>query len=466
MSMSFPGHIFKSYDIRGLVEGELSEELAYSIGRSFVVLLRNKGVELEGKKLVVGYDMRPTSQPFHKKVVQGINDEGVDVVNVGFVTTPLFGFACTYYDEYAGGIMVTASHNPAEYNGFKMTIGDGLPIGKGSGMEELRDIVEASEFTNVPTGHPPTGKTKGTEEVRDILEDYYNRLFELVPRDSIKPLKIVIDSANGMGNATFPKLLEKLPIDVEFMYLEPDGTFPNHEANPLKVETLRDLQKRVVEVGADFGFALDGDADRIGLVDEKGDVVEASYVGALVGLEILESNPNATMLYDLRSSTTVPELWEKYGAKTAKSKVGHANIKVQMRNENAIYASELSLHLYYASMHYLESTDLSLLYILQLLGRERKPLSEIIEPLKTYHHSGEINFEVEEKDEMMERIHETYKEHVIEDLDLDGIWMSFDWGWFNVRKSNTEPVLRLNLEARDEETMKQKVEEISAIITS
>jgi len=455
--MSFPAHIFKSYDIRGLADTELSEDLAYTLGRAYIHLLRKKNVDLEGKSIVVGYDMRPTSGPFHKALINGLTDEGFDVVNIGLATTPLFGFGCTYYDDHAAGIMVTASHNPAEYNGFKMTIGDGMPVGKGSGMEELRDMVERGEFGEV--------QAKGTETQKNIRDDYYARLFELVPKESIKPLKIVVDCANGMGSATFPQLLEQLPVEVEFMYLEPDGTFPNHEANPLKIETLQDLQKRVVEVGADFGFALDGDADRIGLVDEKGNVVEASYVGALVGLEILETNKQATMLYDLRSSQTVPDVWDDHGATTHKSKVGHANIKVQMRDTGATFASELSLHLYYESMHYLESTDLSLLYVMQLLSKEQKPLTEIIEPLKTYHHSGEHNFEIENKDEVMQRIHDTYKADAIEDLELDGIWMKFDWGWFSVRKSGTEPLLRLNLEARDAEIMQAKLAELTASIT-
>ena len=248
------------------------------------------------------------------------------------------------------------------------------------------------------------------------------------------------------------------------MYLEPDGTFPNHEANPLKTETLVDLQARVREVGADFGFALDGDCDRIGVVDNEGNVVEASYIGALIGLEVLQLNPGAKMLYDLRSSLTVPELWQASGAHVDKTMVGHANIKRQMREVDAVFASELSLHLYYRDMNYLESTDLSFLDFLRLVSHESRTVAEIIAPMKTYAHSGEYNFEVEDKDGKIAEIKEKYASASVEVSELDGLWMSFDWGWFNVRKSNTDPVLRLNLEAKTEESMKEKLEELSAEI--
>lgn len=454
--MAFPEHIFKSYDIRGLVEGELSNELAYRIGRAFVVFLEQKGTELSGKKLVVGYDMRPSSLGFCNELIRGMNDQGANVVNVGFVSTPMFNFACVNFDEHAGGIMVTASHNPAEYNGFKITLGNGLPVGKGSGMKELRDLVRDAEFVDAPA--------KGMVEEKNILDAYLARVFELVPKESVRPLKVVIDAGNGMAQASYPTLVAQLPIEVEYLFLEPDGTFPNHEANPLKIETLETLQKKVIEVGADFGFALDADCDRIGLVDEKGRVVEASFVVAMFGLEVLQSYPGSTLLYDLRSSKITDDIWKEHGAQTAKTKVGHSNIKAMMREHNARFAGELSLHLYFQDMNYLECSELAFMHILRLLSREQKPLSDIIKPLEVYAHSGEINFEVEDKDGIMKKIHDMYKGDAVEDLDLDGVWMSFDWGWFNVRKSNTEPLLRLNLEAKTKEVMEEKVKEVSGII--
>jgi phosphomannomutase len=297
--MAFPQHIFKAYDIRGLVEGELSIDLAYGIGRAFTVFLKNKGFLRDGRSVVVGQDMRKTSPGFAEAVIRGITDEGASVVDIGQATTPLFNFACAHYPEHAGGIMVTASHNPAEYNGFKMTLDNGLPVGKASGMAEIRDMVEKNVFTDAVT--------KGSVSTKSVLEDYYTRVFSLVSPKTVRPLKLVLDSGNGMGKVTFVELLKRLPVTVEYLFLEPDGTFPNHEANPLKTSTLRDLQAKVRETGADFGFALDGDADRIGLVDEHGDIVDASFVGALVGLEVLKVHPGAMMFFDLRSSMITPE---------------------------------------------------------------------------------------------------------------------------------------------------------------
>ncbi|MFH1286426.1 MAG: phosphomannomutase/phosphoglucomutase [Candidatus Magasanikbacteria bacterium] len=454
--MDFPKHIFKAYDIRGLVDGELSEELAYNIGRAYVRFLRTKGADLS-KYIVVGRDMRETSGPFSREVIRAITDEGVNVVDIGMATTPLFNFASAHYHDHVAGIMVTASHNPASYNGFKMTLGDGMPVGQGSGIEQVRDFVEAADFTD--------SESKGEVTKKDVLPDYISRIFELVPKESIKPLKIVIDAGNGMGKVTFTQWLKDLPVDVEYMYLEPDGTFPNHEANPIKTETLIDLQTKVVETGADFGFALDGDADRIGLVDEKGQVVDASFVSALVGLEVLGQHPGAKMLYDLRQSMIVPEVWLAAGAASAeKTVVGHAHIKKQMHETDAMYAGELSLHLYYRDMYYLECTDLSLLNLLHLISREGKTISQLVEPMKKFYHSGEINFEVEEKDKMMQKIEDHFKDGATEISHLDGVWIGFDWGWLNVRKSNTEGVLRLNLEAKTVDEMKKRVEEVSGII--
>lgn len=456
--MSFPKHIFKAYDIRGLADGEISPELAYRVGRAFVAYLRESGRILEKRSIVVGRDMRKTSPLFQFEVMRGITDEGVDVVDIGLATTPLFNFACAHYPEHAGGIMVTASHNPSQYNGFKMTLEDGLPVGKGNGMEKVRDLAEANQF--VPAAR------KGEIRPKEILEDYLKRIFNIVKPDSIKPLKVVIDAGNGMAKVTIPEVLERLNIRAEYLYLEPDGRFPNHEANPLKAETLRDLQKKVVESGADFGFALDGDADRVGLVDEAGSVVDASFVGALVGLEVLRENPGALLLYDLRSSAIVPEVWKNAGGKTAICMVGHANIKKEMKVRGAVFASELSLHLYYKTMYDVESSDLSLLYVLSLLSREGKPLSRLIAPLKKYFHSGEINFNVKNAEKIMTKIADYYKTTALEISRMDGLWMRFSWGWFSLRASNTEPVMRLNLETVKADMKEKKISELSSLVNS
>jgi phosphomannomutase len=451
--MSFPESIFKAYDIRGLVDGQLSEEIAYGIGRAFVAFLRTQNTDFFEKSLVVGRDMRPSGDRFTPAVIRGITDEGVNVVEIGLASTPLFNFACAHYPKHAGGIMVTASHNPAEYNGFKLTMGNGLPVGGKNGMDVIREAVRKNKWT--------AALSRGTVVQKNVLSDYEQKLFELVDPKTLKNFKIVIDAGNGMGQTTFPDWLKKLPLEVEYLYLDPDGTFPNHEANPLKLDTLKKLQERVLETKADFGFALDGDCDRIGLVDETGTVVDASFVGALLGLETLRSHPGGHMLYDLRSSMIVPEVWEKNGATTEMCQVGHANIKKAMRETQAIFASELSQHLYYGDMYNLESSDLSLLYVLQLLSREDEKLSELAAPLKKYFHSGEINFEIEDKIGAMQRLEEKYGSSATEISRLDGLMMKFDWGWFGVRASNTEPVLRLNLETMLAEDLHNKVGEVS-----
>ncbi len=453
--------VFKAYDIRGLVDGELSEKMAYQLGRAFVVFLKESGKNLTAKKLVVGQDMRSSSPAFAKAVSQGLLDEGVDVVDIGLCSTPLFNFACAHYPEQAGGIMVTASHNPAKYNGFKITLENGLPVGENNGLKRLKELVLADNFLPAQFG--------AKIESKNVYPDYEAKIFSLVNPQTIKPMKLVIDAGNGMAKVTIPKILAKLPIEVEYLYLEPDGNFPNHEANPLKTETLRDLQKKVMENKADFGFALDGDADRIGLIDELGEVVPASFVGGLIGLEVLKKHPAGLMLMDLRCSRSVKETWEKLGAKTDLCKVGHANIKKSMKERGAIFASELSLHVYYNDLYDLESPDLSLLYILKILSEQNQKLSELWKPLNYYFHSGEINFEVENKEEILEKLAEKYADAEINKL--DGLLFTYPdlpageagW-WFSIRASNTEPVLRLNLEAKTEEVMKGKVKEVRKII--
>lgn len=457
--MSFPAHIFKAYDIRGLVDGELSPELAYQIGGAFALFLKKHDLVQSGQKVVVGYDMRPTSVPFEAEVVRAITDQGLDVVRIGLSSTPFFNFACAHYPEHAGGIIVTASHNPAEYNGFKMTLSNGLPIGKQTGMSEIRDFAAGDM--------PEPVAEKGKEEKKDIYPDYLAKLKSLVDFSAIKPLKIVVDAGNGMAQVSLPKVLQELPVEVEYLYLEPDGTFPNHEANPLKSETLRDLQAKVKEVGADFGFALDGDADRVGFVDENGEVVDPSFVGALLGREVLKKQPGALGLYDLRTSQIVRDTWEAVGAKTDMCVVGHANIKKMMKDRKAAFASELSLHVYFGEFYDLECTDLALLYFLRLVSETGMSMSELTAPLKNkYAHSGEINFEIQDKEGAMQAIRNSFGSVALKSSDIDGVWYGFDWGFASVRTSNTEPVLRLNLETNSPELTAEKVKEFTGILNT
>ncbi len=454
--MQIKHEIFKAYDIRGLVDGELSDKLAYRLGRAFVVLLKKKGLNLEKKAIVVGRDMRASSLGFQSQVMEGVTDEGVEAVDIGLCSTPLFNFATAEYPEHAGGIMVTASHNPAEYNGFKITFEDGLPLGGQTGMDELRHLISEYSFVNA--------EKKGKTVIRKITDQYLAKIFKIAGRESIKPVKVVVDGGNGMAAAVLPQLVDKLEIDADYLYMEPDGTFPNHEANPLKVETLRDLQAKVLAVKADFGMALDGDADRIGLVDEKGNVVEASFVGALLGLQVLRKKGSGNMYYDLRSSMIVPELWRKNGGNPRMCMVGHALIKKLMKEKPAVFASELSMHFYYGDLYNLESADLTLLFILQMLSREGKTLSQLVEPMKKYFHSGEKNFQVENKEEVIAELKNVFSVSARMVSRLDGLYMKFDWGWFNVRESNTEAVLRLNLEAVSSELMREKLNQIEKLI--
>ncbi len=456
--MVFPDHIFKAYDIRGLVEGELSVDLAYRIGRAFVIFLRGSNQLRAEHKIIVGRDMRPSSVPFEEAVVRGIVDEGVNVVRVGLVTTPLFNFAVTSSSAHAGGIMITASHNPAAYNGFKLTLANGLPIGRLSGMAELKELVQGPMAD-------PTG-VAGTVETSDPLKAYFAKIFSFVNPRGLRPLKVVIDAGNGMAAATFPALVRELPGTYEFLFIEPDGTFPNHEANPLKTETLAALRRRVVETKADFGFALDGDADRIGLVDERGEVVDPSFVAGLIGLEVLRDHPGAKMWYDVRISHAVKEVWEEHGAQTEVCPVGHALVKKLLKEQGGAYAAELSLHQYFHDMNDVESTDLSFLYTLRALTRENRPLSEVVTLFKRYHHSGEVNFEVHAKEAALKRLRERFGAEASATAELDGLSFYFPWGWFNVRSSNTEPLLRLNLETYVADDLESRRAEIIALINS
>mgnify|MGYP000978046841 CR=1 FL=1 len=454
--MKYPAHVFKAYDIRGLSDLEITPEMARDLGRSFVLFLREKMgyVFTSGQKLVVGRDMRKTSPALAEALIEGILESGVGVADIGLCTTPLFNFTCAHYADFMGGIMVTASHNPGDFNGFKLTMKDGLPVGETTGLPEIYFLMERGS-------HIPSDQ-RGELTTFNPREDYYARIFALVDPKEIKPLKVVFDAGNGMAMATFEEFLQKLPVQVEKMYFNPDGNFPNHEANPLKIETLRDLQRKVRETGADFGFATDGDADRIGLVDETGEIVPASFAGEMVGLEILKQKRSGLMLYDPRISHAVRENWEKNGATTDMCKVGHANIKKMMKERKAIFAAELSLHLYYGDMYDLESSDLSFLYFAHMLSTSGKKLSELWKPLQSHFHSGEINFQVEDREAVMGKLREKFSDAKISTL--DGLLFEYPDCWISIRMSNTEPLVRLVAEADTAELLAEKIAEVEGEI--
>jgi len=448
----FPSHIFKAYDIRGIVGSELTEELFYRIGRATVVFTGAKHV-------YVGYDMRNSSVEFKNALIKGLVDQGADVTDIGLISTPMLNIM-TIKDETADlGVMITASHNPAEYNGCKFVNKTTMmPIGLDSGLDQIRDMVEKYDFVDA--------LEKGTVAEKNLKQEYIDFTFSLLDTSTIKPMKVVIDMGNGIEGLFIDGFMDKLPIESQYLFKEPDGSFPNHEPNPIKPENLKDLQSKVLEVGADIGFAFDADADRIGLVDEKGSIISGDKITALLVPEMLKKYPKSSIMYDLRSTMSVAEVTSKNGGRPIESRVGRTLIIQSMRKEDASFGGELSGHFYYKDLFGFESGDLTLLYILKLISQSGKKVSELVAEFSKYFHSGEINFEVEDKDTMINKIYEIYSKDAKETSQLDGIKIAFDDWWFNVRKSNTEPVLRLNLEANTEELMREKIKEISDFISS
>lgn len=449
--MDYNPSIFKAYDIRGLVGKDFDADFCRALGRAFVL-------HTGAKVIVAGRDMRGSSPGYFKALTDGMMAQGADVIDVGMVSTPMFYFSVSDYDLHDAGIMVTASHNPAEYNGFKMVHGDGLPIGKGGGMEEIKALVEKGNF--------PDAK-EGTLIQTDIVPDYLERLFAVVPPSSIKKLKVVVDAGNGMGGIILPKIFAALPdVEVHQLFWEPDGTFPNHEANPLKTETLVDLQKKIKEVGADVGFALDGDADRIGLVDEKGEIIRADQIIAMLAHVLLPGHIGDTVTYNVSCGRIAPEEIKASGGVPVMTPTGHAHIKPILRANGGLFGGELSGHFFFREFFGAENTDYVLMLTLQLLSRQEKPLSELVAPFRRYSHSGELNFKVSDTKAKMSAVREKYASEAITITEIDGLRLDFSEWWCSIRASNTEPLLRLNIEAATPAMMEEKKQEIVSLITS
>lgn len=445
--------IFKAYDVRGIYPTELNEEIAYRIGRAFVQFLGAKNV-------VVGRDIRESSPSLFEELKKGITDEGADVYDLNLATTPMVYFASGKLDV-DGGIMLTASHNPGEYNGMKFCRKNAAPIAENSGLPKIKEIVFTKDFAKA-------NETKGEVVPKDIKKEYFNHFASMLNIGD-KKFKIVSDTANAIG-ALELEIYKRFPENFELisLYEELDSTSPNHEANPLKLETLEEIQKKVLSEKADLGVAYDGDGDRIGFIEENGEIIPMDLVTGLIARIVLEKNPGAKILYDLRSSMAVKEIIEENGGIAHECMVGQSLIKEQIKSEGAVFAGELSGHYYFKENYNAEATSLSAIYILNLMAETGKPISELVKDLRRYHHSGEINSEVEDKDAVIAELKEEYSNGDISEL--DGIKISF-WNkekgsrwWLNVRPSNTEPVLRLNLEADNEELMKEKIEEVLGII--
>jgi len=442
--------IFRAYDIRGIYPGEINNEIAYKIGRAYSQFLKNT-TKKEKLTIGIGRDVRDSSDSLAESLANGLADSGTDVFDIGVCTTPQMYFACGFYN-YDGSIMITASHNPKEYNGLKLTREQAIPINGDTGIKDIEALVEKNEFDSAQ---------EGSIKKQDARADYKEKLLSYA--NGIKKFKVVIDTANSVGVMETEVLKEVA--DIIPLYFELDGSFPNHEANPLKVETLKVLQEKVIQEKADLGIAFDGDADRVGFVDEKGRIITSDFITALIGSNILAANPNQRVLYDLRSSKVVKEEIESLGGKAVMCRVGHAFIKQQMRDENAVFAGELSGHYYFKDLYYAESSLMAALQLLSLMSKKNKVVSELAEPLKKYFHSGEINFEVPDKERALGSLEKNFAQ-AKNIFKLDGLSMEFGNWWFNVRPSNTEPLLRLNLEADTQELMEEKKKEVISLINS
>jgi phosphomannomutase len=431
--------IFKAYDIRGTVPDELDADIAHRIGRATARFLA-------AKTLVVGRDARSHSPELADALIRGIRDNGADVFDLGLASTPMMYFAV---EELAasGGVIVTASHNPAEYNGFKICREHAIPVGEAGGLVEIEALT--SESPAAPR------EPRGARHQRRLHSSYVEHVLAVGagrPR-----CKVAIDCGNGMAAVGLEPLLEKLPLEVERLYFEPDGTFPNHDADPLKVENLADVGAAVRRCSADFGVAFDGDADRAVFVDETGRPISSDLVTALLARHLLRKQPGGRVLYDVRSSRVVPEVIEQAGGIAELCRVGHSFVKAQMRESGAIFGGELSGHFYFQFRSGLIADDgiAAFVAMLDVLSEEARPLSEIIEPLRRYAASGEINRRVNDVGNVLAQI-EAEHENAPEISKIDGLLVRYEDWWFNLRPSNTEPVLRLNLEA---DTAARMVEE-------
>ncbi len=419
--------IFKAYDIRGVVPKDLDARTAYRIGRAVPKVLGAGSV-------VVGRDMRISGEELVGELLRGISEAGAEAVDMGLCTTPMHYYAVGF-GGYGGGVMVTASHNPGKYNGFKLSRAGAAPVSYDTGIGEIERLV-GGEL-------PPKADGPGGVRRVDHWPDCRKHFLEFTK--GIDSLKVAVDTGNGMSGRFLPEIFASLQCELVPLYFELDGTFPNHEANPLKRENMVDLVEKVREVGADIGVAFDGDGDRCMFVDERGEIVSSDLITALIAHEVLEASPGAAILYDLRSSRVVPEEIKKAGGVPVRTRVGHSFMKAILREHESPFGGELSGHYYFRDHYYSDSAELAMLFMLRLLSKSGKKMSELIAPLRRYSATGEINFEVDDKDAKIEHLAEAFSDG--EQGRLDGLTVRYaDW-WFNVRKSNTEPVLRLNLEA-------------------
>ncbi|MFF0561883.1 phosphomannomutase/phosphoglucomutase [Streptomyces sp. NPDC020472] len=444
--------IVKAYDIRGVVPDQWDEKLAELFGAAFVRVT-------DADAIVIGHDMRPSSPGLATAFARGAARLGADVTLIGLCSTDQLYFASGSLG--LPGAMFTASHNPARYNGIKMCRAGAAPVGQDTGLADIRALAE--EWSE--KGAPEPAAKQGAITERDTLADYAAHLKNLVDLTAIRPLKVVVDAGNGMGGHTVPTVFEGLPLDVVPMYFELDGTFPNHEANPLDPKNIVDLQARVRAEGADIGLAFDGDADRCFVVDERGEPVSPSAITALVAARELAKNPGGTIIHNLITSWSVPEVVREQGGEPVRTRVGHSFIKEEMAKTGAIFGGEHSAHYYFKDFWNADTGMLAALHVLAALGGQEGTLSDLVSAYDRYVGSGEINSTVADQAASTAKVRATYEDAEGVTLDeLDGLTVTAaDW-WFNLRASNTEPLLRLNVEARDETTMAKIRDEVLALV--
>ena len=438
--------LFKAYDIRGVVPDELNPDIAYRIGRALVTYL---GVD----NVCVGRDMRISGQVLATALIDGIRDQGADVTDIGLISTDGLYFAVGKFG-FSAGVMVTASHNPAEYNGFKLCKSEARPLSLDEGIGEIRDLVLANEFSDP--------ERRGDLIERDVTDEFVDHALSMIDVESLTPMRIAVDAGNGMAGKVLPRVFERLPGELIPLFFELDGTFPNHEANPIEPENTRDLRAAVVAHNLDMGVAFDGDADRMFLIDDNGEFVGGDMVTAMVAQSLLRKNPGSAVVYNLICSRTVPELIEREGGRPIRSRVGHSFIKAHMRREDAIFGGEHSGHFYFRDNWYADSGLIAFLTVLELLSADGRSVSEYLKPIDTRFRSGEINSEVADVDGTLAKVSEAFADGELDEL--DGLTISYPTWWFNLRASNTQPLLRLNVEADTEAQLEDRTAAVLGIV--
>ena len=443
--MNIPDHIFKAYDIRGLL-AEVSTEIASQVG---IAVVKKTGAKI----VVVGRDMRKTSPELAQAVIDGITEAGADVRDIGMCTTSMYNFAVSSYGEVDAGVMITASHNPSEYNGIKMALRTGEPI---SGTEIL-EMIRAGLDTD--------SENKGSVSKFEILDDYLNKFIELSGVADLSGTKIVVDYGNGMASVSIRPLLKRLGAEVVELYAEPDADFPNHEANPAKEETLIDIKKKVIEVGADFGIATDGDGDRIAFIDETGNSIRGDQTLAILAESILRDKPGSKIIVSPNHGWAPMDMIKSVGGELINCRIGRTFIIKLMRETGAAASGEVSSHFFFEETNGLESIDYAFLLVANVWKKSGKKFSELADPLRTYFNSGEINQEIKDKEAVLKAIEDKYASVATVVDRIDGIRCEFnrDW-WFIIRPSNTEPILRLTLEAKSQELLDEKTAELKSFL--